>query len=95
LDAAVRLFVRLFRLVRGDEVDRALRPVLAVAFATSTALSAGWVFVGIRAVTELGASPGELGYAFLLAAVAGLVVAALSPGDIRDAAACGREALAA
>jgi predicted MFS family arabinose efflux permease len=69
----VRLFAGLFRLVWGDEVDPALRPVLAVSFAGSTALSAGWVCVGIWAIQELGATSSQLGVAFLIAAVAGLV----------------------
>jgi MFS family permease len=66
----VRLFARLFRLVWGDSVDRALRPVIAVTLVTSTALSAGYVFVGIWAVDELGATTRQLGTAFLVAAVA-------------------------
>jgi predicted MFS family arabinose efflux permease len=73
LDADVRLFAKLVRLIWGDEVDRALRPVLAVSFAGSTALSAGWVFVGIWAIQELGATSRQLGVAYLIAAVTGLV----------------------
>ena len=69
----VRLFARLFRLVWGSEVDRALRPVLAVSVAGSTAFSAGWSFVGIWAVEELGASKGALGAVFLVAAIVGMV----------------------
>ena len=69
----MRLFAGLFRLVWGPEVDRALRPVLAVSFAGSTALSAGWVFVGIWAIKELGATSRQLGIAYLIAAAAGLV----------------------
>jgi len=69
LDAAVRLFARLFRLVWGHEVDRALRPVLAVSFVGSASFSAGWVFVGIWAVSKLGATSREVGFAFLIAAV--------------------------
>jgi predicted MFS family arabinose efflux permease len=73
LDDVVRLLTRLFRLVWGAEVDRALRPVLAVQFLGSTTFSAGWSFVGIWAIEELGASSKQLGVAFLIAAVAGLV----------------------
>jgi hypothetical protein len=49
----VGLFARLFRLVWGSEVDRALRPVLAVSVAGSTAFAAGWSFFlfGIAALT--------------------------------------------
>ena len=43
----MRLFARFFRLIWGDEVDRPLRPVLAVSFVGSTCFSAGWSFVGI------------------------------------------------
>jgi hypothetical protein len=43
----VTLFDRFFRLIWGNDVDRALRPVLAVTFVGSTALSAGWIFIGI------------------------------------------------
>jgi MFS family permease len=69
----VRLFARLFRLVWGSEVDPALRPVLAVSVAGSTAFAAGWSFVGIWAIEELGASKGALGAAFLVAAIVGMV----------------------
>jgi predicted MFS family arabinose efflux permease len=69
----VRVFRRLFRLVWGGEVDRALRPVLAVSFAGSIAGSAGWVFVGIWATKELGADKSDLGLAFLVGAVVAAV----------------------
>ena len=65
------LFRRLFRLVWGGEVDRALRPVLAVSFAGSIAGSAGWVFVGIWAIKHLGADKTDLGIAYLVGAVLG------------------------
>lgn len=70
----MRLFARLFRLVWGSEVDRALRPVLAVSLVGSAAFSAGWSFVGIWAIDELGATRSQLGVAFLIAAVVGMVV---------------------
>jgi len=70
----VRLFRRFFHLVWGGEVDRALRPVLAVSFAGSIAGSAGWTFVGIWATRELGADTSDLGTAFLV----GAVIAALA-----------------
>ena len=62
------LFRRLFVLVWGGEVDRALRPVLAVSFAGSIAGSAGWTFVGIWATRHLGADTSDLGIAFLVGA---------------------------
>jgi predicted MFS family arabinose efflux permease len=67
------LFARLFRLVWGDEVDRALRPVLAVSFVESTSFSAAWSFVGIWAIEKLGASSAQLGVGFLIGAVAASV----------------------
>jgi predicted MFS family arabinose efflux permease len=44
--------------------------VLAVAFAGAFAASAGWVYLGIWAIRELGASSAQLGVAFLLGAFA-------------------------
>jgi predicted MFS family arabinose efflux permease len=69
----VRLFARFFRLIWGDDVDRPLRPVLAVSFVGSTCFSAGWSFVGIWAIRELGATKSQLGVAFLIAALLGMV----------------------
>jgi predicted MFS family arabinose efflux permease len=66
----VRLFARFFRLVWGEDVEPALRPVLAVGLAGSIAFSTGWTFIGIWAVEELGASSRELGFGFLFGAVA-------------------------
>jgi MFS family permease len=70
LDGAVRVFARLFRLVWGDEVDRALRPVLAVSFFGAVAFSAGWSFIGIWSIEELGATSKQLGVGFLIGAIA-------------------------
>ena len=69
--ASVRLFARLFRLIWGAEVDAPLRPLLAVSFVGTMCFSAGWSFVGIWAIKELGASSKQLGAAYLIAAVAG------------------------
>ena len=63
------LFGRLFRLVWGGEIDRALRPVLAVALAGSIAGSSLFTFIGIWAIKELGASGRSLGATFLVGAV--------------------------
>jgi predicted MFS family arabinose efflux permease len=60
---------RAFRVIWGDEVEPALRPLLAVGFAGSLAASTAWTFVGIWAVDELGASSAQLGVYFVLAAV--------------------------
>ena len=62
-------FARFFRLVWGGEVDRALRPVLAVALAGSIAGSSLFTFMGIWAIQELGASGRSLGATFLVGAV--------------------------
>jgi MFS family permease len=67
----VRLFARLFRVIWGADVEPALRPLLAVSFVGSAAFSAGWSFVGIWAIEELGATSKQLGIAYLIAAVAG------------------------
>jgi predicted MFS family arabinose efflux permease len=60
---------RLFRLIWGDDVERALRPLLIVGFVGSLAGSACWTFVGIWAVDELDASSKQLGLYFVAAAV--------------------------
>jgi predicted MFS family arabinose efflux permease len=67
----VRLFGRLFRLIWGADVEPALRPLLAVSFVGTATFSAGWSFVGIWAIRELGATSKQLGVAYLIAAVAG------------------------
>src|SRR3954452_14895436 len=63
------VFRRLFHLVWGGDVDRALRPVLAVQLAGSIAGSTCFPFLGIWAIKELGASQGALGTALLIGAV--------------------------
>lgn len=70
----MRHFARLFRLVWGAEIDRALRPILAVRLAGSVAGSSLFVFMGIWATKELGASGAQLGVTF----AAGAVLAAVS-----------------
>jgi len=68
----MRLFGRLFRLVWGGEVDRPLRPVLAVGLVGSMAGSCVWSFVGIWAIRRLGAGQATLGVIFLASAVIGI-----------------------
>ena len=63
------MFNRLFRLVWGGDVDRALRPVLAVSLAGSIAGSAAYPFLGIWAVKQLGAPQSRLAFAYLAGAV--------------------------
>lgn len=60
---------RLFRLIWGDDVERALRPLLIVGFVGSLGGSACWTFVGIWAIDELEASSSQLGLYFVAAAV--------------------------
>jgi predicted MFS family arabinose efflux permease len=79
----VRLFARLFRLIWGTEVDRPLRPLLAVSFVGTASFSAGWTFVGIWAVEELGATSAQLGIAYLIAAVTGIAAGYLG-GHLSD-----------
>jgi predicted MFS family arabinose efflux permease len=69
LDWGVKFSAALVRLIWGNEVDRALRPVLAVMLVGSAAFSAGSVFLGIWAVDRLGATSQEVGVAYLGAAV--------------------------
>jgi predicted MFS family arabinose efflux permease len=69
----MRLLGRLFRLVWGGDVDRALRPVLAVSLAGSVAGSTMFPFLGIWAIKGLHASQSALAFTFLIsAALSGL-----------------------
>src|SRR6266516_1095626 len=70
----MRLLGRLFRLVWGGDVDRALRPVLAVSLIGSIAGSTMFPFLGIWAIKGLHASQSELAFTYLIGAVlSGLV----------------------
>ncbi|HZT91965.1 MAG TPA: MFS transporter [Gaiellaceae bacterium] len=65
---------RFLRLVWGGEVDRALRPVLAVSLGGSIAGSAAYAYLGIWAIKQLHASQTRLAFAYLVGAVlAGLM----------------------
>ena len=59
----------LLRLIFGTEVDRALRPVLAVTFAGGVATSTGIPFLGIWALKRLNASEVALSIGFLISAL--------------------------
>jgi MFS family permease len=65
----MRFFARLFPLVWGGDVDRALRPVLAVSLVGSIAGSSAYPFLGIWAIRHLGAAQGSLAFAYLVGAV--------------------------
>jgi predicted MFS family arabinose efflux permease len=68
------LFSRLFRLIWGGDVDRALRPVLAVGLMGSIAGSTLFPFLGIWAIKDLHASQTSLGATYLVGAVLSAVV---------------------
>jgi predicted MFS family arabinose efflux permease len=65
----MQLLARVFRLVWGGDVDRALRPVLAVSLVGSIAGSSAYPFMGIWAIKELGAPQGTLAFGYLIGAV--------------------------
>ncbi len=63
------LFARIFRLVWGGDVDRELRPVLAVSLTGSIAGSALFPFLGIWAIKELHAPQGAVATTYLVGAL--------------------------
>jgi predicted MFS family arabinose efflux permease len=63
------LFGRMFRLVWGGDVDRALRPVLAVSLVGSIAGSSAYPFMGIWAIKYLHAPQSRLAFTYLIGAV--------------------------
>jgi predicted MFS family arabinose efflux permease len=65
----VRLVARLVRLVWGGDVDRALRPVLAVSLVGSVAGSSAYPFMGIWAIRHLHAPQSRLAFTYLIGAV--------------------------
>jgi predicted MFS family arabinose efflux permease len=62
---------RLVRLIWGDELDAAMRPLVAQGLASSLAASAGWSFLGIWAIKRLHAGQTALGLAFTVGAILG------------------------
>jgi MFS family permease len=65
----MRFFTRFFRLVWGGDVDRALRPVLAVGLAGSIASATAYPFMGIWAIKHLSAPQSLLAVTYLVGAV--------------------------
>jgi predicted MFS family arabinose efflux permease len=65
----MRFVTRFIHLIWGGDVDRALRPVLAVSLAGSIAGSSAYTYLGIWAIKELGAAQGTLAFAYLIGAV--------------------------
>jgi predicted MFS family arabinose efflux permease len=80
---APRAAQRLFRLIWGEQVDHALRPLLGVDVAMSLAGTTLFPFIGIWAIDKLGASQIELSLAFLVGA-AGSVASGFAGGHISD-----------
>jgi predicted MFS family arabinose efflux permease len=70
----MNLLARMFRMVWGGDVDRALRPVLAVTLSGSIAGSALFPFLGIWAIRDLHASQSAVAFAYLSGAVLSGVV---------------------
>lgn len=64
----MRVVRRLVRLISGDDLDPALRPVIGATMVGTAAGSALWSFVSIWAVEELGAKR-ELPFALLVSAM--------------------------
>ena len=62
---------RIERLIWGDQLDDALRPLIAQGLVASLAASAGWSFLGIWALRELQAGQTGLGLAFTAGAIVG------------------------
>jgi predicted MFS family arabinose efflux permease len=65
----MRIVSRFVRLVWGGDVDRALRPVLAVSLVGSIAGSSAYPFMGIWAIKHLHAPQSRLAFTYLIGAV--------------------------
>jgi predicted MFS family arabinose efflux permease len=65
----VRVASRLVQLIWGGDVDRALRPVLAVSLAGSIAGATAYPFLGVWAIKQLHAGNSRLAFAYLTGAV--------------------------
>ncbi len=83
MDRGLRLLNGFVRLVWGADLDPPLRPVLAVGLVGSLAGSAGWTFVGIWAIQELGASSLALGAYFVASAIV-FAIAGYVGGHLSD-----------
>jgi len=79
----VKVFARILRLIWGGEVDRAIRPVVAVGFAGSVAFSAAYVFLSIWALSHEHVAQSRLGLAYLIGAVLSLVAGYIT-GHLSD-----------
>ena len=79
----MKVFARILRLIWGGEVDRAIRPVVAVGFAGSVAFSAAYVFLSIWALSHEHVAQSRLGLAYLIGAVLSLVAGYIT-GHLSD-----------
>jgi MFS family permease len=70
----VFLVRRIVGLIWGDQLDPALRPLVAQGLVSSVAGSAGWSFLGIWAIKELHSGQTALGAAYTVGAVVGALV---------------------
>src|SRR5437899_8501767 len=68
------MLVRAIRLIWGDDIDRALRPLLAVSLTGSIAGSTMFTYLGIWAIKGLHASQQSLGLTYLCGAAGAGVV---------------------
>ncbi len=65
----MNVLARVFRLVWGGDVDRALRPVLAVSLIGSIAGASAYPFLGIWAIKDLHSPQSSLAFSYLIGAV--------------------------
>lgn len=79
----MRFFAKILRLIWGGDVDRAIRPVVAVGFAGSVAFSAAYVYLSIWAITHEHIAQSWLGFAYLVGAVLSLVAGYIT-GHLSD-----------
>jgi MFS family permease len=79
----VQFFARILRLIWGGNVDRAIRPVVAVGFAGSVAFSAAYVYLSIWAIKHEHAAQSRLGFAYLVGAILSLVAGYIT-GHLSD-----------
>lgn len=74
---------RALRILCGGEVDRELSAILFVTLFSTIAFSAWWSYVGVWAISALGATPTQVGTMFLVAALAAAPAAPLG-GHLAD-----------
>ena len=70
----MRVVSRIVRMIWGGDIDRALRPVLAVSLVGSVAGSSAFTYLGIWAIKSLHAGQARLGLAYLGGAALSMVL---------------------